>query len=81
MKKTLPAILLGVAMIGIIAAYMFLNPENSTESIQIALNGVYLKVFGTDTANIYDETTGKDRFYRMNTGDYVKVLALLMPAG
>lgn len=31
MKKTLPAILLGVAMIGIIAAYMFLYPENSQD--------------------------------------------------
>ena len=147
MKKTLPGILLGVAMICIVAAYMFLDPENSqdlsflnyenlvaaaaqtdgptahrsgdavtysidgarlaqfldtadwkpqtgltrkvqrdteensTESIQIALNGVYLKLFDTDTANIYDETTGKDRFYRMSAGDYAEVLALLMPAG
>lgn len=55
--------------------------ENSTASLQIQLNGVYLKLFDTDTANIYDETTGKDRFYRMGTGDYAKVLALLLPAG
>jgi len=55
--------------------------ENSTASLQIQLKGVYLKLFDTDTANIYDETTGKDRFYRMSAGDYAKVLALLLPAG
>jgi len=51
--------------------------KNSTASIQILLNGIYLKVFDTDTANIYDETTGKDRYYRMSDGDYDKILAML----
>ena len=36
--------------------------KNSKSSIQITLNGTYLKVFDTDTANIYDPTTGKDRY-------------------
>jgi len=51
--------------------------KNSKSSIQITLNGTYLKVFDTDTANIYDPTTGKDRYYRMADGDYEKLLAML----
>lgn len=51
--------------------------KNSKSSIQITLNGTYLKVFDTDTANIYDPITGKDRYYRMADGDYEKLLAML----
>ena len=51
--------------------------QNSRASIQITLDGTYLKVFDTDTANIYDGTTGKDRYYRMGEGDYEKILTML----
>ena len=51
--------------------------KNSKASIQITLDGVCLKVFDTDTANIYDGNTGKDRYYRMCDGDYEKLLAML----
>ena len=51
--------------------------KNSEASIQITFGGVYLKVFDTDTANIYDETNGKDRYYQMSDGDYEKLLAML----
>ena len=54
--------------------------QNSKSSIQIKLDGIYLKLFDTDTANIYDETTGKDRYYKMSDGDYEKVLSLLSMA-
>lgn len=53
--------------------------KNSKASIQIKLDGIYLKIFDTDTANIYDETIGKDRYYRMSDGDYEKILAMLSP--
>lgn len=51
--------------------------KNSKASIQITFDGVYLKVFDTDTANIYDEANGKDRYYQMSDGDYEKLLAML----
>ena len=51
--------------------------QNSKSSIQIKLDGIYLKIFDTDTANIYDETTGKDRYYQMSDGDYEKLLSML----
>ena len=51
--------------------------QNSKSSVQIKIGGIYLKLFDTDTANIYDETTGKDRYYKMSDGDYEKILALL----
>lgn len=51
--------------------------RNSKSSIQITLNGMYLKAFDIDTANIYDMTTGKDRYYRMSDGDYEKLSAML----
>ena len=51
--------------------------QNSKSSIQIKLDGIYLKLFDTDTANIYDEANGKDRYYKMSDGDYEKVLTLL----
>ena len=54
--------------------------QNSKSSIQIKLDGIYLKLFDTDTANIYDEATGKDRYYKMSDGDYEKVLDLLSMA-
>lgn len=53
--------------------------QNSKDSIQIKLDGVYLKIFDTDTANIYDETAGKDRYYQLGNGDYEKLLAMLSP--
>lgn len=54
------------------------NTEKNTKaSIQITFDGVYLKVFDTDTANIYDEANGKDRYYQMSDGDYKKLLAML----
>ena len=51
--------------------------KNSKASIQITFDGVYLKVFDTDTANIYDQAKGKDRYYQMSDGDYEKLLAML----
>lgn len=54
--------------------------ENSKSSIQINFVGVYLKIFDTDTANIYDESIGKDRYYRMSDGDYEKILDMVTPA-
>ena len=54
--------------------------QNSKVSIQIKLDGVYLKIFDTDTANIYDETTGKDEYYQMSAGDYEKILDIVKPA-
>ena len=51
--------------------------KNSKASIQITFDGVYLKVFDTETANIYDEANGKDRYYQMSDGDYEKLLAML----
>ena len=51
--------------------------QNSRSSIQIKLDSIYLKIFDTDTANIYDETIGKDRYYKMSDGDYEKILAML----
>jgi len=51
--------------------------QNSKSSIQIKLDGIYLKIFDIDTANIYDEATGKDRYYQMSDGDYEKVFVLL----
>ena len=54
--------------------------QNSKVSIQIKLDGVYLKIFDTDTANIYDETTGKDEYYQMSDGDYEKFLDIVKPA-
>ena len=51
--------------------------KNSEASIQITFGSVYLKVFDTDTANIYDEINGKDRYYQMSDGDYEKLLAML----
>lgn len=66
--------------IGIIRNVQRDTEQNSKSSIQIKLDGVYLKLFDTDTANIYDETTGKDRYYKMSDGDYEKVLALLSMA-
>ena len=54
--------------------------ENSKSSIQINIDGIYLKIFDTDTANIYDESIGKDRYYRMSGGDYEKILDMVTPA-
>ena len=51
--------------------------KNSKASFQITFDGVYLKVFDTDTANIYYEASGKDRYYQMSDGDYEKILAML----
>ena len=51
--------------------------RNSKSSIQLEIDGIYLKLFDTDTANIYDETIGKDRYYQMSDGDYEKIFALL----
>ena len=51
--------------------------RNSKSSIHLEIDGIYLKLFDTDTANIYDEATGKDRYYKMSDGDYEKILALL----
>lgn len=50
---------------------------NSKVCIQINLEGIYLKMFDTDTALIYDEAIGKDKYYQMNDGDYEKVLNLI----
>lgn len=54
--------------------------QNSKVSIQIKLDGVYLKIFDTDTASIYDEVTGKDKYYQMSDGDYEKILDIVTPA-
>ena len=54
--------------------------QNSKVSIQIELDGVYLIIFDTDTANIYDESTGKDKYYQMSDGDYKKILDIVTPA-
>jgi len=53
--------------------------QNAKSSIQIKLDGIYLKLFDTDTANIYDETSGKDRYYRMSDGDYEEILTIISP--
>ena len=65
------------AQTGITRSVQRNTDKNSKSSIQITLNGTYLKVFDTNTANIYDPTTGKDRYYRMTDGDYEKLLAML----
>jgi len=65
------------AQTGITRSVQRNTDKNSRSSIHITLNGTYLKVFDTDTANIYDPTTGKDRYYRMTDGDYEKLLAML----
>jgi len=65
------------AQTGITRSVQRYTDKNSKSSFQITLNGTYLKVFDTDTANIYDPTTGKDRYYRMADGDYEKLLAML----
>lgn len=66
-----------IAQTGITRRIQRDTDQNSKSSIQITLDGTYLKVFDTDTANIYDPTTGKDRYYRMADGDYEKLLAML----
>lgn len=53
--------------------------QNSRSSVQINLGSIYLKIFDTDTASIYDETAGMDRYYRMSDGDYAKLLTMLIP--
>lgn len=53
--------------------------QKSKVSVQIQLDGVYLKIFDTDTANIYDEATGKDKYYQMSDGDYEKILDMVTP--
>ena len=63
--------------IGIIRNVQRDTEQNSKSSIQIKLDGIYLKLFDTDTANIYDEANGKDRYYKMSDGDYEKILTLL----
>ena len=68
------------AQIGIIRNVQHDTEQNSKASIQIKLDGVYLKIFDTDTANIYDETTGKDEYYQMSDGDYEKILDIVKPA-
>ena len=68
------------AQIGIIRNVQHNTEQNSKASIQIKLDGVYLKIFDTDTANIYDETTGKDEYYQMSDGDYEKILDIVKPA-
>jgi len=50
--------------------------HNSKAFVQIIIDNIYLKIFDTDTANIYDETIGKEIYYRMSDGDYEKLLAL-----
>ena len=67
------------AQIGIVRNVQRDTEQNSKSSIQIKLDGIYLKIFDTDTANIYDETAGKDRYYKMSDGDYEKILAMLSP--
>ncbi len=54
--------------------------QNCKSSIQIEIDGVYLKIFDTDTANIYDTNTGKDRYYRMSDGDYEMILDMVTPS-
>ena len=54
--------------------------QNSNASIQITFDGVYLKIFDTDTAIIYDETLGKERYYQMSDGDYNMILEMITPA-
>lgn len=51
--------------------------HNSKASVQIIIDNIYLKMFDTDTANIYDETIGKEIYYQMSDGDYEKLLGLL----
>lgn len=48
----------------------------STESIEVQMNAtVWLRLFNTDTARIY--TDGKERYYQMLEGDYLKALRLV----
>jgi len=51
--------------------------RNSISSVQIKIDDVYLKIFDTDTANIYDENLGKDLYYRMGDRDYEVVLDMV----
>lgn len=51
--------------------------HNSKVLIQIIIYNIYLKIFDSDTANIYDETIGKEIYYQMSDGDYEKPLGLL----
>lgn len=54
--------------------------QNSKSSIQIEINGMYLIIFDTDTANVYDTNTGKERYYRMSDGDYKIILDMVTPS-
>lgn len=67
------------AQIGFIQNVQQDTEQNFKFSIQIKLDNIYLIVFDTDTARIYDETAGKDIFYRMSNGDYEELLAMLNP--
>ena len=67
------------AQMGIIRNVRHDTEQNSKASIQIKLDSVYLIIFDTDTANIYDETTGKDEYYQMSDGDYEKILDMVTP--
>lgn len=51
--------------------------RNSRSSVQIKIDDIYLKIFDTETANIYDENAGKDRYYRMGDGDYETLLDMI----
>ena len=54
--------------------------QNSKSSIQIEIDGTYLIIFDTDTANVYDTNTGKERYYRMSDGDYEMILDMVTPS-
>ena len=51
--------------------------HNSKASVQIIIDNIYLKIFDTDTANIYDEAVGKEVYYQMNGGDYERFIDMI----
>lgn len=54
------------------------DAEKSKESIQIDIDdGLYLRVFDSDTAYVYDGTADDGKYYRMQNDDYNAILTLV----
>ncbi|MBE6988586.1 MAG: hypothetical protein E7432_07445 [Ruminococcaceae bacterium] len=51
--------------------------HNSKAFVQIIIDNIYLKIFDTDTANVYDESVGKEIYYQMSDGDYGRFIDMI----